>query len=170
MPIFQPPQSLIDFFNLGMFRYVPKFQHKVNVETVINIGAGIKHIDGAMSLDLPEWDADTMAIPFGDDMVDIIYALHFLEHVKEPIKLLRECERVLRPGGVINVVVPYYRSQIAHVDLDHKHYFTERTFNNLFKNDYYEKNHQNWRLAVGLQLIMGLEERNICLFAQITKD
>ena len=47
-------------------------------------------------------------IPAPDDSVDAVYHSHVLEHIDREIApvFLRECLRVLRPGGVLRVVVP----------------------------------------------------------------
>jgi len=46
--------------------------------------------------------------PFADDSVDFIYSSHFFEHLykRDAINLLKECHRVLKPGGVIRITVP----------------------------------------------------------------
>jgi ubiquinone/menaquinone biosynthesis C-methylase UbiE len=50
----------------------------------------------------------TYGIPFPDATVDFVYSSHFLEHLNRPagIRLLRDCYRVLRPGGAIRICVP----------------------------------------------------------------
>lgn len=53
--------------------------------------------------------ADLLApLPFGNDSVAVVYSSHFLEHVPRPRVpgLLAECFRVLRPGGVLRLVMP----------------------------------------------------------------
>lgn len=135
----------------------------------LNLGAGNKVIPNAIPLDLPEWNADVDDIPCHDDSVQQIYAYHFLEHVKEPVRILQECQRVLIPGGIMNICVPYYSSAIAHQDLDHKHFFTEETWKTLFRNKYYNKNKIEWRFEITFNLIAGIVERNICLFTQLRK-
>lgn len=47
-------------------------------------------------------------LPFDDDVVDMIFSCHMLEHLNydEGASLLKECQRVLKPGGVIRVLVP----------------------------------------------------------------
>ena len=47
-------------------------------------------------------------IPLGDGGVDYIFSSHFLEHLyrREGEWLLRECYRVLRPGGIVRMSVP----------------------------------------------------------------
>lgn len=51
-------------------------------------------------------------LPFPDNSVDRIYSSHVLEHFTYPHELLRvlhECLRVLKPGGVISAAVPNAR-------------------------------------------------------------
>lgn len=165
----QPFQEL---FWLGMERKLPNIWRGPSdpFGTVLNLGAGSKIINGAIPLDLPEWDADTMPIPFDDESITTIHCYHFLEHITDPIKVLRECQRVLLPSGVINIVVPYYNSSIAAMDLDHKHSFNEDTWKTLFDNKYYAKNHEGWRFRVHFNLIAGVVERNLSLFTQLVKE
>ena len=51
-------------------------------------------------------------IPFPNASVDFLYSSHFLEHLDREtgIRLMGDCYRALRPGGVIRICVP---------DLDH---------------------------------------------------
>jgi predicted SAM-dependent methyltransferase len=54
-----------------------------------------------------EWDL-TRPLPLPDDSVAAVYSSHFLEHldIAETVALLRECRRVLKPGGHLRVCVP----------------------------------------------------------------
>lgn len=38
---------------------------------------------------------------------DIIYASHALEHMLDPMKVLQNCRRLLKPGGMIIMILPY---------------------------------------------------------------
>lgn len=47
-------------------------------------------------------------IPFPDEEFDVVYHSHVLEHFNQPRAhaFLRECRRVLKPGGTLRVAVP----------------------------------------------------------------
>lgn len=47
-------------------------------------------------------------LPFDDESIDFIYSSHLIEHIRkdEAEKVLRDCFRVLKRGGLIRLVVP----------------------------------------------------------------
>lgn len=51
--------------------------------------------------------ADIHQLPFADDSVSAIECDAVLEHVECPVDAVRECWRVLRPGGYLHIVVPF---------------------------------------------------------------
>lgn len=62
--------------------------------------------------------ADGQDLPMPDATYDTALSIQVLEHVFEPIKMLEELYRVVRPGGVVIVMVP----QTANVHLAPHHY------------------------------------------------
>ena len=52
--------------------------------------------------------ADGHALPLGDETVAAVLLMEVLEHVPDPSRLLRECARVLAPGGHLCVTAPQY--------------------------------------------------------------
>lgn len=158
-----------EIFKLGMKRDIPNLLEDCDEGIVLNLGSGNSPIDDAVNLDLPAWDADVMPIPFIDESVSQIHAYHFLEHTKNPVKVLQEIQRVLITGGHINIVVPYYTSQMQANDLDHRYQFTEDTWKILFNNTYYDKNKIKWEFEIHLNIIIGIVERNLCLMTQLVK-
>lgn len=81
---------------------------------LINIGCGSTWHPDWVNLDVHpmdpkvrQWDAGK-GLPFEDGQADVCYASHVLEHFTsgQAKGLLRECRRVLRPGGVIRLAVP----------------------------------------------------------------
>ncbi len=158
-----------EFFKQAMDRDVAPLLPDNRHGAGLNLGAGNKKISYSAPLDFPDWDADSDPIPYEDNSVGIIYAYHFLEHCKDPVKVLQECQRVLKVGGTMNICVPYYTSQMAAHDLDHKHQFCEETWKTLFSTPYYDKNKIEWKFSIGFNLICGVVERNLCLLTQLIK-
>ena len=96
----------------------------------LNLGAGARHKPGWVNVDLFTPGADLRLdlrrpLPFPDASVEYIYIEHFFEHLgypntldsagwehdppgrpSEALALLRECLRVLQPGGTLDVLVP----------------------------------------------------------------
>lgn len=81
---------------------------------LVNIGCGrVWHRDW-VNLDhrptAPEVQAYDIRkpLPFRDGTVDAVYASHVLEHLDrdQGRRLLRDCWRILKPGGVARIVVP----------------------------------------------------------------
>lgn len=163
-------KSLLDIFNLGMMRQYPEAISCAEDKggLMLNIGAGHKLITGTTVLDYPEWNAETQRIPYDDDSVDVIHCYHFLEHIDNVVGVIREMRRVIKPGGVINIVVPYWTSLMQHQDLDHKHSFTEKTFPHLFNNSYYDKGKVE-PMYIHMNMIMGDCNANLCLVVQLSK-
>ena len=51
-------------------------------------------------------------LPFASASFDVVVAASVLEYVAEPASVLRECARVLRPGGVVLYTVPDLRHPV----------------------------------------------------------
>jgi SAM-dependent methyltransferase len=71
-------------------------------------------IVGGLGLFRTRWNPDIVIhdirkpFPWGDGTIDVIYTSNTIEHLKkrDGETCLRECARVLRPGGIVRVVVP----------------------------------------------------------------
>ncbi len=81
---------------------------------LVNLGCGNRFHKEWINLDfkssnslVQEFDLHKK-LPFKDNSIDVIYSSHVLEHFSKhfaPI-FLQECNRVLKPKGIIRVVVP----------------------------------------------------------------
>jgi predicted SAM-dependent methyltransferase len=81
---------------------------------LLNLGCGDRFHSDWTNIDFVSRDPQVIAydlrkgIPFPDGTFDLAYHSHLLEHFgcEEGEALLRECLRVLAPGGIIRVAVP----------------------------------------------------------------
>lgn len=155
-----------EYFKLGMKKEIPDLLDNYGFQ--IDLGPGQSPTPGCdVYLEYPEWDADTMPLPFEDNSVDVIHMYHFLEHVRDAVAMLRECERVLKVGGHMNIVVPHGMSQIGTGCLDHKQWITEETWD-MFDNVGFDKL-GFWKLKVHANFICGVVWRSLAVCTQIVK-
>lgn len=185
------PQEL---FKLGMKRDVkPLLDFPEGI--VLNLGCGKHVLDDAVNLDYPEWNAENYVIEVPNavkalmlgntlphpemgsllvscpsESVTGIHAYHFLEHLHDPRRMLREMQRVLIPGGVLNICVPHYWGSMAHHDLDHKHNFALDTWDNTFSAPWYDKDRSGWRFRIHFNMMMAITERNAAIITQLVKE
>lgn len=159
----------IQFFaKLGLKRDIP--------ELLPNHGTQLEMCPGKspsmladFSIDYPSWNADYNSIKFQDNTFDVIHAYHCFEHFMDPVKVLRECWRVLKIGGHINIVVPHCKSELAFEDLDHSQYFHEDSIPKLLRQEGYEK-YEKINLKVHANFLLGVAYRNLCIFTQLVKE
>jgi predicted SAM-dependent methyltransferase len=63
-----------------------------------------------------------------DNSVDEIYTSHFIEHINNLELLLKECHRVLKPRGKLEIYVPHFSNPWFYSDYTHKRFFGLYTF------------------------------------------
>ncbi len=69
--------------------------------------------------------ADALAIPVCDSSIDIVFCASLIEHVREPIRLLSEIERVLAEGGYCYLSFPPFYSPRGGHEFAPFHYLGE---------------------------------------------
>lgn len=80
---------------------------------ILNLGSGIRKVrKDVVNIDFYPFNgvdilADLCQLPFKDNSVDAIVNEFVLEHVKNPQAIISEMRRVLKPGGLIYVSVPF---------------------------------------------------------------
>jgi SAM-dependent methyltransferase len=85
-------------------------------EVRLNLGCGKKHFVGYINIDFPnsycsvkpDLECDIRTLPYEDNSVDEITAIHVFEHfyLWEAPKILDEWARVLKPGGKLALELP----------------------------------------------------------------
>ena len=84
-----------------------------SIEPKLHIGAGNNDLPGWLNTELCPRGGEifldaTRRFPFGANTFAFIYTEHMIEHIphREAMAMMKECHRVLRPGGVIRIVTP----------------------------------------------------------------
>lgn len=102
---------------------------------VLDLGCGNKKRPGSIGVDYnartqPDivHDLNAFPYPFKDSSFDEIYLDNALEHLNDVMRVMEELYRICRKGGLIKVIVPYFRSHWAYIDPTHKNFFTVDSF------------------------------------------
>lgn len=114
---------------------------------ILDVGCGNKKRTGAVGIDInPETDADIVhdlnafPYPFDDASFDEIYVDNVIEHLEDVLAVVEELHRISRPGALVKVIVPYFRSRWAWIDPTHRHAFGVESFS------YFDPAHVHSRL------------------------
>jgi len=101
----------------------------------INLGAGSQILQGYLNHDLVSLpginvvhNLNEYPWPWDDSSVDEFLAYDVLEHLDDLVLSLEEIYRILKPGGLCRISVPYWNSWCAQADPTHKRGFHEITF------------------------------------------
>ena len=109
---------------------------------ILNLGCGNKKSSSTIGVDFnartkPDivHNLDLFPYPFEESSIDKIYIDNTLEHLDSPLNVMNELYRIIKPNGVVKVIVPYFRSVSAFTDPTHLHFFTVESFS------YYDPDH-----------------------------
>lgn len=100
--------------NTGVWFRKPDSPAEISRSRLLNLGCGKRHHPAWTNVDFKSGDPDVIAhdlskgLPFSDESFEAIYHSHLLEHFSKnyaPV-FLKDCFRVLKPGGIIRVVAP----------------------------------------------------------------
>lgn len=103
----------------------------------VNLGCGLRKDKGWYGIDIRDFkgvdcvmNIGEEKLPFEDNSVDQIKAIHVLEHLypDELFFCIEECFRVLKPKGFFKIEVPKAGTPAYYINPDHKIQFVEDTF------------------------------------------
>jgi glycosyltransferase involved in cell wall biosynthesis len=103
----------------------------INNKLKIDLGGGINPLNGYKTIDLLDADINcdlNDGIPLEDDSVGVINASHIIEHLRDPLKTMREIYRVLCDGGWAFIEVPSTDGRGAWQDPTHVSYWNQNSF------------------------------------------
>ena len=103
---------------------------------VLDLGCGNKLRPGAVGIDFNRRTKATIVhnlnvfpYPIEAEVFDEVYLDNVLEHLDSVLAVMEEVYRITAPGGLVKVIVPYFRSTWAAIDPTHTHFFTVNSFN-----------------------------------------
>jgi O-antigen biosynthesis protein len=97
----------------------------------IDMGGGLFPRKGYKTIDQEDGDITcdlNDGIPLEDNSVGVLNASHVIEHLRDPIKTMREIHRVLAPGGWAFIEVPSTEGNGAWCDPTHVSFWNEDSF------------------------------------------
>ena len=102
----------------------------------LNLGCNTDVRPGWVNVDITDYggneivDLNAGPWPWADDRFEEIFASHVLEHLDNFNAVVNELWRVSRPGGLIEVRVPFFLSTKFYSEPDHRIPFGIRSFDN----------------------------------------
>lgn len=107
-----------------------------NVKQVhLNLGCGFNKFEGYINVDgfaicKPDvlWDLNKTPWPWRNLSVDSIHMNHVMEHLTDWVAALKECARILKYGGLLQINVPDHTSTASMGYIDHRHIFSLFSF------------------------------------------
>lgn len=104
--------------------------------TILNLGCGKTRIPDSIGMDIVPiegyvdivHDFNKLPYPLKAHSFDEIHMYHVLEHLQQPVKIMEELHRILKPGGVVFIRVPHFSSLAAFTDMTHVRPFAYLSF------------------------------------------
>jgi SAM-dependent methyltransferase len=96
------PEELLLDVGAGDCQYKPYFAGRCKYLSQ-DVGA----VDRCFTYDQIDIRSEIYEIPLPDASVDIILCTQVLEHLKYPVRALKEMHRLLKPGGRLCITVPF---------------------------------------------------------------
>lgn len=111
----------------GRGEYLKGFEELGLVASGVDSSARAGHL--APNSSVHQVDIENESLPFSESTFDVVFSKSVLEHLENPISLLEDQFRVLKPGGVLINLTPSWEFQyrIFFDDFTHKSPFTRKS-------------------------------------------
>lgn len=131
----------MDFYSVKQMTNASSLKDKL-----LDLGCGTRPIAGWTNVDMYPGegvdvvlDLDTPTWPWADNSIQEIFSSHTIEHVKDCVHFMKECHRILAPGGYCTIRVPHGWNEAAMGDPTHQRPFFMWTMS-AFNRGYDESN------------------------------
>lgn len=101
---------------------------------ILNMGCGADYVEGVINIDYfarkidIRHDLDSVPYPFGDSEFDEIWCYNIIEHLNDIFATMKEIHRIGKPGCVVRIRVPHFRSACLYEDITHRRGFAWKSF------------------------------------------
>jgi len=115
---------------------------------ILNLGCGARPVKGATNHDLIKHhdyvdithDLNVLPWPWNDGEFDKIVSHSVFEHLDiDLVKAMNECWRILEPGGMITIKLPYWNSATTWADPTHRRGYALKVFDHFDPSTMYGK-------------------------------
>lgn len=103
-------------------------------ERVLDVGCGPYKVPGTLGIDHTPapgvdvvYDLNRVPWPFAASTFDRAICRHSLAHLENVVQAIEELHRILRPGGVLEIVTPHFSSDNAFTDITSRWFFGSRS-------------------------------------------
>ena len=100
----------------------------------LNLGAGLDKLNGFKNLDKKDFDLNKFPYPIKTSSVDEVYMKYVLEHLDDPIRVLKELYRICKNEAEIKLILPFGVRGLCNIQ--------HRTFWNNYSLDFVERNNK----------------------------
>lgn len=133
---------------------------------IADLGCGDRKFPGAIgvevfagpSVDIVH-DLNCTPYPFEDASLDLVILRHVIEHLEDVPRTVRECARILRPGGHVLALTPHFSDASSWIDPTHHWHLATRSLEEagkgvLQQKMIYVKLRKRWK-KLGLERLMN---------------